>query len=135
MRDNLLIYFLFLWEEVSASLKLERDQTIFLPVGSLPEAEQFLKRMSINLRPILVDWSPIFTSTASIFGECMPQYGDISRAAQVCKRLAVGAAALAIIPSKSLMWVRQWCNSLNHPMLEKTEAQLKQIPYWLQHKK
>ena len=38
-----------------------------------------------------------------MLGECIPQYGDISKAAQVCSKLAVGAAALAIIPSRSLM--------------------------------
>lgn len=68
---------------------------------SVPEAAQLRSKMSMSLRPMRVDWRPIFTSTASMLGECMPQYGDMRRAAQVCRRFAVGAAALAIIASKS----------------------------------
>lgn len=38
-------------------------------------------------------------------------------AAQVCNKLAVGAAALAIMASRSLTWVRQWWRRRSHPML------------------
>ena len=75
--------------------------------GSVPEAAQFLRRMSMSRSPMRVDCKPILTSTASMLGECMPQYGDMSSAAQVCSRFAVGAAALAIMVSRSLTWVRQ----------------------------
>lgn len=68
---------------------------------SVPEAAQLRSKMSMSLRPMRVDWRPILTSTASMLGECMPQYGDMRRAAQVCKRFAVGAAALAIMASRS----------------------------------
>lgn len=68
---------------------------------SVPEAAQLRSRMWMSLRPMRVDWRPIFTSTASMLGECIPQYGDMSSAAHVCSRLAVCAAALAIIASRS----------------------------------
>lgn len=88
-----------------------------LLAGSVPEAAQFLRRMSMSFSPILVDCRPILTSTASMLGECMPQYGDMSRAAHVCSRFAVGAAALAIMASRSPTCVRQWWRRRSQPML------------------
>ena len=55
----------------------------------------YLSSWSISAIPMLVDCSPILSSTASMQFECSDATGNTSRAVHVTSRFGVGAAAAA----------------------------------------
>ena len=88
-----------------------------VPAGCVMQEAPSRSNVYTSRRPIDVDCRPSPISTASMLGACIPQYGDTRSAAHVCSRLAVGAAALAMGPSRSATCVMQWCSSRSQPML------------------